>query len=65
MVWIVGMNSDHVYKFNPFTERWTPYRIPALGMDMRHVEVDNSTDLPTIWTSYFKSNKLVRLQFRR
>ena len=65
MVWIVGLNSDHMYKFNPFTERWTAYRIPALGMDMRHVEVDNRTDPPTIWTSYFKANKVVRLQFRK
>ena len=64
MVWVVGLNSDHIYKFNPFNERWTAYRIPALGMDMRHVEVDNSTTPPTIWTAYFKSNKLVRLQFR-
>ena len=64
MVWVVGLNSDHVYKFNPFSERWTAYRIPALGMDMRHVEVDNSTNPPTIWTAYFKANKLVRLQFR-
>ena len=65
MVWIVGLNSDHVYKFNPFTESWTPYRIPSLGMDMRHVDVDNSTDPPTIWTAYFKANKVVRLQFRQ
>lgn len=64
MVWIVGLNSDHVYKFNPFTERWTSYRIPSLGMDMRHVEIDNSTDPPSIWTAYFKVNKVVRLQFR-
>ena len=65
MVRIVGMNSDHVFRFNPFTERWTAYRIPALGMDMRHVEVDNRPDPPTIWTSYFKANKVVRLQFRQ
>ena len=65
MVWVTGMNTDRVFKFNPSTERWTEYPLPTLGTDSRHIDVDNSTELPTVWVSYWGGpNKVARIQFR-
>ena len=63
-VWINTMNHDALTKFDPETERFTEYRLPTLGTEIRHVQVDNRTDPPTIWAPYNRTNKVVRLQFR-
>ena len=53
VVWVTAMNTDRVFKFNPVTERWTDYQLPTLGTDSRFVDVDNTTDPPTVWLSYW------------
>ena len=58
------MNHDALTKFDPETEEFTEYRLPTLGTEIRHVQVDNRTDPPTIWAPYNRTNKVVRLQFR-
>ena len=63
-VWINTMNHDALTKFDPETERFTEYFLPTRGTEIRHVQVDNSTDTPTIWAPYNRTNKIVRLQFR-
>ncbi|OFW09613.1 MAG: hypothetical protein A3G20_01935 [Acidobacteria bacterium RIFCSPLOWO2_12_FULL_59_11] len=64
MVWVAAMNTDRVFKFNPYTERWTEYPLPSLGSDSRSVDVDNTTDPPTVWMAYWGTNKLARIQFK-
>ncbi|MGH9560149.1 MAG: hypothetical protein ACRD3S_01735, partial [Terracidiphilus sp.] len=65
MVWIAAEDTDSVFKFNPFTEKFTEYRLPSLGADLRCVSVDNSTDPPTVWVPYFQTSKIARIQFRQ
>ena len=65
VVWVTAMNTDRVFKFDPVTEQWTDYQLPTLGTDSRFVDVDNTTDPPTVWLSYWGGpNKLARIQFR-
>ncbi len=64
MVWINTMNHDALTKFDPRTERFTEYRLPTRGTEIRHVQLDNRTDPPTVWAPYNRSNKVVRLQMR-
>ena len=64
MVWVATINTDSVFKFNPFTEQFAEYRLPTLGTDVRLVSVDNSTDPPTVWLAYWQTSKLARIQFR-
>lgn len=64
MLWVNGMNTDRIFKFNPFTEQWTSYPLPTLGTESRFISVDNSTDPPTVWLPSFRTNKLIRVQFR-
>jgi len=64
VVWINTMSHDALTKFDPRTERFTEYRLPTRGTEIRHVQVDNRTDPPTVWAPYNRTNKIVRLQFR-
>ena len=64
VVWITTMNNDVLTKFDPKTERFTEYPLPTRGTEIRHVQVDNRTDPPTVWAPYNRTNKVVRIQFR-
>ena len=63
-VWINAMNLDRIVKFDPKTQKFTEYKMPTLGSEIRHVVADNTTDPPTIWAPYNRSNKILRMQFR-
>jgi virginiamycin B lyase len=63
-VWITTMNHDVLTKFDPKSERFTEYTLPTRGTEIRHVQVDNRTNPPTVWAPYNRTNKVVRLQFR-
>ena len=64
MVWINLMNSDRIAKFNPYTEQFTEYPLPSVGTESRQIIVDNSTDPPTVWVAYWRTNRIARVQFR-
>ena len=64
MVWVVLMNSDRIARFDPVTEQFTEYPLPTLGTDTRFIDIDNSTDPPTLWIPYFRPNRMARVQFR-
>jgi len=64
IVWINTMNHDVLTKFDPKTERFTEYTLPTRGTEIRHVQLDNSTNPPTVWAPYNRTNKVVRIQFR-
>ena len=63
-VWITMLNSDRVAKFDPSTEKFTDYALPTRGTEIRHIQVDSSTNPPTIWLPYDRTNKIARIQFR-
>jgi streptogramin lyase len=63
-VWIAVMNYDGFVKFNPNTEQFTEYPLPTRGTETRHMKVDDTTDPPTIWLAYYRTNKIARVQFR-
>ena len=64
IVWINTMNHDVLTKFDPKTERFTEYTLPTRGTEIRHVQIDNSTNPPTVWAPYNRTNKVVRIQLR-
>jgi virginiamycin B lyase len=63
-VWITMLNSDRVAKFDPATEKFTEYELPTRGTEIRHIQVDSSTNPPTVWLPYDRTNKIARIQFR-
>ena len=64
MVWFTMLSADRIGKFNPFTEKFTEYSLPTLGTEIRHIQVDNTTNPPTVWLPYDRTNKIARIQFR-
>ena len=63
-VWITLLNSDRIAKFDPATEKFTEYVLPTRGTEIRNIQVDSSTNPPTIWLPYDRTNKIARVQFR-
>ncbi len=63
-VWIDMLDQDRVAKFDPTTEQFTEYQMPTRGTESRHILPDNSTDPPTIYVPYDRTNKIARIQFR-
>ena len=63
-VWITMLNSDRVAKFDPATEKFTEYTLPTRGTEIRYIQVDSSTNPPTVWLPYDRTNKIARIQFR-
>jgi streptogramin lyase len=63
-VWITMLNSDRVAKFDPSTEKFTEYTLPTRGTEIRYIQVDSSTNPPTVWLPYDRTNKIARIQFR-
>jgi len=64
MVWFSMGNYDGVGKFNPVTEKFTFYPVPTRGINGRHIDVDDTGDLPVIWLPYDAGGKVARVQFR-
>jgi streptogramin lyase len=64
MIWISLMNAERIAKFDPTTEKFTIYKLPSLGYETRYIEVDNSTDPPSVWVPSGRNNKIARVQFR-
>lgn len=63
-VWITMLNSDRIAKFDPVTEKFTEYVLPTRGTEIRNIQVDTSTNPPTVWLPYDRTNKIARVQFR-
>ena len=63
-VWITMLNSDRIARFDPATEKFTEYELPTRGTEIRHIQVDSSTNPPTVWVPYDRTNKIARIQFR-
>ncbi len=63
-VWITMLNSDRIAKFDPATEKFTEFTLPTRGTEIRHIQVDSSTNPPTVWLPYDRTNKIARIQFR-
>src|SRR3984957_2627331 len=63
-VWITMLNSDRIAKFDPATEKFTEYVLPTRGTEIRNIQVDSTTNPPTVWLPYDRTNKIARIQFR-
>lgn len=63
-VWVNLMNADRVARFDPKTETWTDFMLPSLGNETRFIAVDNNKPTVEVWTPYWRTNRIARLQFR-
>jgi streptogramin lyase len=64
MIWISMLNAERIAKFDPASEKFTIYKLPSLGYETRYIDVDNSTNPPSVWVPSGRNNKIARIQFR-
>ena len=63
-VWFGLSADDRLGMLNPTTGEFTMYPLPSRGTNSRHLAVDNTTDIPTVWVPYTGIGKIARVQFR-
>jgi streptogramin lyase len=56
------MSTDYIYRLNPQTGEFLEYLLPTLGANLRKIDVDNSTDPPTLWVAEVHKGKLARIE---
>jgi streptogramin lyase len=64
IVWFSMGNADALGKFDPVTEKFTFYPLPSRGINGRHIDVDNTPEVPEVWVPYDAAGKVARVQFR-
>ncbi len=64
MAWFGLSADDRFGQLNPTTGNFTMYPLPSRGTNSRHLAVDNTTDIPTVWVPYTGIGKIARVQFR-
>jgi streptogramin lyase len=64
MVWFGLSADDGLGQLNPRTGKFTMYPLPSRGTNSRHLAVDDSTDIPTVWVPYTGIGRVARVQFR-
>ena len=63
MVWTNLSSDDAVAKLDPNTGRYTIYKLPTLGAELRHIAVDDAGG-PDVWVVYREVSRTARIQFR-
>jgi virginiamycin B lyase len=64
-VWVTFMNGDQIGKYDPKTSRWTMYRLPSLGTDVRWVSLhETPAGGLQVVLPYFNSSRIARMTFR-
>jgi streptogramin lyase len=64
MVWMNMMIADTVARYDPKKDQWTEFRLPTLGIESRFIAVDNYKDQIEVWVPSYRTNKIMRIQFR-
>jgi streptogramin lyase len=61
-VWTVGMSTDLVLRLNPRTGQFIEYLLPTLDANLRHVDIDNSSNPIAVWVAEVHKGKIARVE---
>lgn len=61
-VWAGGEYADNVYRLNPATGQVTTYPLPSLEMNIRKMDVANSTTPVTVWAGENHRARIARVE---
>ena len=64
MVWAVFIHDDMIGKFNPKTEKWTPYYLPTVGIKSHGLAAVTVNGRTQIGMGYLGVGKVAKLEFR-
>jgi virginiamycin B lyase len=61
-LWTGSMTTDIITRFNPKTGDYFKYLLPNLGINVRRVDVDDSTPHPVFWVGENHSAKIAKVE---
>jgi len=61
-VWTAGMSTDLILRLNPRTGKFVEYMLPTLDANIRHVDVDNSSNPIAVWVAEVHRGKIARIE---
>jgi streptogramin lyase len=61
-IWSGGMHTDYIFRLNPATGEVTRYLLPRLGVNIRRMDVDDSTSPATVWIGENHHAKLAKIE---
>jgi streptogramin lyase len=61
-VWSGGMHTDYIFRLNPATGEVTRYLLPRLGVNIRRMDVDDSTSPVAVWIGENHHAKLAKIE---
>jgi hypothetical protein len=56
------MHTDFVFRLNPETGEVIEYLMPTLEVNVRRIDVDNSTNPPAVWIGENHQAKLIKIE---
>jgi virginiamycin B lyase len=61
-IWTAGMSTDLITRLDPQTGRFVRYLLPNVCVNIRRVEVDNSTTPVTFWVGENHQGKIAKVE---
>ncbi len=61
-VWTAGMSTDLILRLDPRSGRFIEYMLPTLDANIRHVDVDNSSNPVAVWVAEVHKGKIARIE---
>jgi streptogramin lyase len=60
--WTAGMSTDLILRLDPKTGKFTDYMLPTVDANIRHIDVDNSTNPVTVWVAEVHQGKIAKIE---
>jgi virginiamycin B lyase len=61
-VWTAGMSTDLILRLNPRAGQFIEYMLPTLDANIRHIDVDNSSNPIAVWVAEVHKGKIAKIE---
>jgi streptogramin lyase len=61
-VWTAGMSTDLILRLSPRTGLFVEYLLPTVDANIRHIDVDNSSNAIAVWIAEVHQGKIAKIE---
>jgi virginiamycin B lyase len=61
-VWTAGMSTDLILRLDPRTGQFVEYMLPTVNANIRHIDVDNSSNPIAVWVAEVHQGKIAKIE---
>jgi virginiamycin B lyase len=61
-VWTAGMSTDLILRLDPRTGQFVEYMLPTVDANIRHIDVDNSSNPIAVWVAEVHQGKIAKIE---